>query len=157
MSDFEKYAAKIEQSIEELPIITGEVELLAAQDAYVQLMMRTFVGGTGVKDVNGNKLSKYSEQYAKKRLKAGLQIANKDLVFSSDTSSIKDNIMVGMSGGKPAMGHLNERGYLIATYQEEQNNTKIFELNQSEIDQVRDTIKTHVMEKLSEMVAKWRE
>jgi len=153
---FAEYAAKIEQSIDELPVIIGEVEVLAAQESHVQLFLRTFAtGGQGVKDVNGNKLSGYSDQYAKRRIKAGLQVANKDLIFSSDTSTIKDNIMVGISGGKPSMGHLNERGYLIATYQEEQNNTRIFELTQSEIDNVRETIKTHVMQKLSEMVKKW--
>lgn len=158
MASFEQYASKIEQSIDELPFITGRVELAAAQEAYVQLLQRTFAtGGTGVRDIYGNKLSAYSDAYAKKRLKHGRQVQNKDLVYSSDTSVIKDNIMVGMSGGKPAMGHLNERGYLISTYQEEQNNTKIFQLNDTEKANVTEVIKEQVMSELSQMVKKWRE
>lgn len=155
---FDEYKQAIEKSIDELPEIVGDIEVLAAQDAHVQLLLRTFAtGGSGVKTITGQNLSKYSDQYAKKRLKAGRQTANKDLIFSNDTSAIKDNIMVGISGGKPAMGHLNERGYLIATYQEEREGEKIFALNDSEIAAVAETIKTHVMNSISEMVSKWKE
>ncbi len=156
MSDFDKYAKKIEASIDELPLALGRIELAAAQEAQVQLLLRTFVGGQGVRDIYGNKLSAYSDAYAKKRLKNGRQIQNKDLVYSSDTSAIKDNITTGISGGKPAMGHLNERGYLIATYQEERENTKIFQLNDAEKANVTEILREQTKIELSNLVKNWR-
>src|SRR5690606_29136797 len=124
----------------------------------VQLELRTFsTGGSGVKDVHGNSLTKYSAQYAKKREKAGLQTANKDLIFSSNTSVIKDNINTGLSNGKPALGFINTEGAKIAEYQEKQNDTKILQLNESERQKVTEDVKKYVMQALRDEIAKWKE
>ena len=158
MASFEDQIKKFEQSIEEIPSIIADAELYAAQESEVQLLLRTFaVGGSGVKDTTGKALSKYSEQYAKKRERAGLQTANKELVFSKDSSAIKDNISIGLSDGKAALGHVNERGYLISTYQEEREGVIIFQLSDSEKAIVADKVKQYVMKRLREMVAKWKE
>lgn len=153
--DLEK---KVEESIPEIEEIAAKAELMAAQSARVQLERRTFsTGGSGVKDIHGKPLSKYSEQYAKKREKAGLQTANKDLIFSSNTSVIKDNINTGLSNGKPALGFVKEDGAKIAGYQEQQNDTKIFQLNDSEKQKVTDQVKSFVMQSLRDIVSKWKE
>lgn len=156
--DLSDYQKKIEASLEEIPKITENADLLAAQEARVQLELRTFAtGGSGVKDVNGQPLSKYSEAYAKKRKAAGLQTDNKDLIFSKDTSIIKDNIDVGLSDGKPAMGHVKQDGYLISTYQEEREKKVIFSLNDQEKENVKNTVKEYLMSALKEMTKKWHQ
>jgi len=136
-NDLEGYAKAIEASLVDIEALNSKIELYAAQNARVALELRTFsTGGQGVKDVNGNKLSNYSPQYAKKRKAHGLQTANKDLIFSSDTSVIKDNITLGLAGGIAALGFIKEEGATIAGYQEEREKVKIFELNTAERDAV---------------------
>lgn len=154
--DFGDYQKKIEASLGDISRITYNAELLAAQEGRVQLELRTFAtGGTGVKDVNGRSLSKYSDAYAKRRAKAGLQTSNKDLVFSKNTSVIKDNIDVGLSDGKPALGHVKPDGATIAGYQEEREGDDIFRLNEKEKSVVVETVKTYVMDELRKLVQSW--
>jgi hypothetical protein len=169
MGDLQK---KIEASVDSIPQLTADAELLAAQAADVQLLLRTFAtGGKGVKDINGNNLKPYVKPklvqgkrglkkdkhgtWAEKRLKAGLQIDNKDLIFSSDTSVIKDNIAVGTASDKPALGFTKSDGALIAGYQEEQNKTQIFQLNDGERENVNKQVKGFIMEGLKKMVESW--
>jgi hypothetical protein len=136
--DIGDYQKKIEASLGDISRITYNAELLAAQEGRVQLELRTFTtGGTGVKDVNGKSLSKYSDAYAKRRAKAGLQTTNKDLVFSKNTSVIKDNIDIGLSDGK------------------EREGTDIFRLNEKEKSIVVETVKNYVMAELRKMVQGW--
>lgn len=173
MADQEEIQRKIEKSIDDIPNIVENVELMAANSARVQLELRTFsTGNTGVKDVNGKNLKPYVKPklvdgkrgpkkdkygtHAEKRLKAGLQIDNKDLVFSKDTSVIKDNITIGLDGDKPALGFVKEEGALVAGYQEEQNDTKIFQLNDSEREAVKSDVKDYVMNSLRKLVDSWR-
>lgn len=172
MADQEEIQRKIEKSLEDIPEITSKAELMAANSANVQLQLRTFAaGGTGVKDINGRSLKPYVKpkliegergvkkdgkgQYAEKRVKAGLQVDHKDLVFSKNTSVIKDNISVGLENGTPALGFINEKGALIAGYQEQQNDTKIFQLNDKEREVVKSDVKEFVMGALKKMVEKW--
>lgn len=148
---------KIEASIPEIEKMAANVELMAAQSARVQLELRTFSsGGDGVKDTKGRKLKKYSKAYAKKREKAGLQTENKDLVFSKDTSIIKDSIDVGNKDGKPVLGFTRDKGAEIAGYQEEQNNTIIFSLNQSEVDKVKRDVKDFAIRELQKITEGWK-
>lgn len=153
LEDFRK---SIEASLEDIGKINFQCELLGAQEANVQLQLRTFAtGGSGVKDIGGKKLSKYSPAYAKKREKAGLQVANKDLIFSSNTSVIKDNIAVGLSGGKSAMGFVNQEGAKIAGYQEEREKTVIFKLNDSEVANVSAAVKKFGMDSIKKISEGW--
>src|SRR6478609_3393722 len=116
-NDLEGYAKAIEASLDDIAALNSKIELQAAQSARVALELRTFsTGGTGVKDVNGNKLSPYVKPklvegkrgmkkskygtWAEKRLAAGLQIDNKDLVFDKNSSRIMTSINVGVSDGK---------------------------------------------------------
>jgi hypothetical protein len=147
----------IENSLQKVAEISQNAELLAAQEARVQLELRTFAtGGSGVKDVNGNNLSNYSSAYAKKRQNAGLQTANKDLVFSSDTSVIKDNITVGLSSEKPALGFIKAEGAKIAGYQEEREGAAIFQLNQKEIDIVKEKVRDYTLAAIKEITDTWK-
>lgn len=151
-----EYQKAIEASLQDISKITYNAELLAAQQARVQLELRTFAtGGTGVKDVSGKNLSNYSKAYAKRREKAGLQIANKDLEFNKNSSSIRHNLDVGISDGGPAFGHIKENGYRIAGYQEEREGVNIFKLNDQEINNIRKTVKDSVMEAIRKLAEGW--
>lgn len=155
LSDYQK---KIEESLSKLSEITYNAELLGAQHGRVLLELRTFAtGGSGVKDITGKNLSKYSKAYAARRKKAGLQIANKDLIFDKNTSSIRDNIDIGLTQWKTALGHVKEDGYKIATYQEDREGMTIFALNDSEKKEVGDVVKAALMESIKKMVQGWRE
>lgn len=156
MADLNDYQKRIEASLEDISKITYNAELLAAQESRVQLELRTFsTGGTGVKDVTGKTLSKYSKAYAAKRKKAGLQTENKDLIFDKNTSAIKDNIDVGLSGGKPAMGHVKQEGYLIAGYQEKREGQDIFILNEQEKNNAVNAAKEYLMNAMKELAKSW--
>lgn len=156
MADLSDYQKRIEASLEDISKITYNAELLAAQESRVQLELRTFAtGGTGVKDVTGKTLSKYSKAYASKRKKAGLQTENKDLIFDKNTSAIKDNIDVGLSNGKPAMGHVKQEGYLIAGYQEKREGKDIFIINEQEKNNAVNAAKEYLMNALKELAKSW--
>lgn len=161
MADLEHYQRRIEASLEDLSKLTYNAELQAAQEARVQLELRTFsTGGQGIKDVKGLGLTQYSRAYAKKRQKAGLQTEKKDLIFSSDTSVIKDNITVGLDNNRPALGFILEKGADIAGYQEEYEakfgRGKIFQLNQEEVQAVKERVSKYVIGQLKEIVQSWK-
>lgn len=156
MSSPEELQKKIAASIDEVAALMGTVELRGAQSARVKLELRTFsTGGTGVKDINGNPLTPYSEAYKKKRAREGLQTNSKDLIYSKNTSIIKDSITVGLSAGKPALGFTRAEGAEIAGYQEEQNKTKIFQVASGELTDIKTEIKNLVMAKLREITKNW--
>lgn len=147
------YQKAIEASLEDISKLTFQAELLGVQEARIQVEQRTFAsGGQGVKDVNGKALSKYSEAYAKRRAKAGLQTANKDLIFTGEFSR---NVTVGTSGGKPAYGFVTSEAAKIAEGQEKREGTQIFVISPSEKDNIANTIKDFIMPALRELVKKW--
>jgi hypothetical protein len=149
---------KIEGSIPEIEKMSANLELMGAQSARVQLELRTFsTGGEGVKDIRGRKLKKYSEGYAKKREAAGLQTENKDLIFSKDTSIIKDSIDVGNSDGRPVLGFTRSKGAEIAGYQEKQNGSLIFSLNATETEKVKKDVKEYAMAQLRKIIEGFKE
>lgn len=153
LSDYQK---AIEASLEDISNITYNADLMGAQQARVQLELRTFAtGGSGVKDIAGKGLSKYSKSYAKRREKAGLQSANKDLIFNKNTSVIKDNITLGTSDGKPALGFLKEEGARIAGYQEEREKTVIFAINDSDKQKIVEQVKKYIMDASQKIVQGW--
>src|SRR5688572_1922326 len=142
---------------------------MAAQSANVQLELRTFAsGGSGVKDIKGTELSKYVKPklidgvhgprkdkygtWAEKREAKGLQTNHKDLIF---TGEFQRSFVVGLSHGKPAFGMLNARAAEIAEGQEDQNKTKIFQLNDAERENVKKDVKNYVMGALKDMVKGW--
>lgn len=155
MDELKNISDKVEKSIPEIEKLSSDLSLVAAQSAQVKLISRTFSGNKGVLDIDGRPLSKYSAEYAKKRLKNGLQIANKDLIFDKNSSAIFNSLDVGTKSGVPAFGFSKEKGAKIAGYQESQNNTKIFQLNKQERDQVITDVMDFVREKLKEIVNKW--
>lgn len=149
------YKKAIEASLEDISKLTFNAELLGVQEARVQLEQRTFaLGGQGVKDSSGNSLSKYSAAYARRRERSGLQTTNKDLIFTGEFSR---NVTVGTSNGKPAYGFVTAQAAKIAEGQEKREGVEIFTLNQSEIDNVRETVKESLMAAIREMVKKWGE
>lgn len=169
MSGPEDIQKKIEQSIPLLSDIAANAELRAAQSANVQLELRTFAAaGSGVKDIKGKELSDYVKPkliegkhgprkdkygtHAEKRAAKGLQTDHKDLIF---TGEFARSITVGLSGGKPALGMLDKRAADIAAGQEEQNKTKIFQLNDAEREAVKKDVKDYVMGALRDMVKSW--
>jgi hypothetical protein len=155
--NFNDIAKKVNDSIIDLEKLAYNIELRAANEAEVQLGLRTFAtGNTGVKDVNGNKLTDYKEPYAKKRLKAGLQVANKDLVFKKQGSLIFSHIKIGTKESKPALGFTNKQASDVAGYQEKQNNTKIFQLTATEREKVNLAAKDYLFEQYKKMVQSWQ-
>lgn len=155
--DLKETKDKITKSLSQLDILSYNIELRAANEAEVQLALRTFAtGDTGVKDVEGNKLKNYSKPYAKKRKKAGLQIANKDLVFKKQGSLIASNIVIGTKDDKPALGFKTQQAFDVAGYQEEQNDTKIFQLNAEERQKVNLAVKDYLFEQYKKMVQSWQ-
>ncbi len=157
MADLNDYQKKIEASLGDISKLTYNIELFAAQEARVQLELRTFAtGGSGVKNVNGGNLSPYSKAYAQRRIKAGLQADKKDLIFSKDSSVIKDNITVGLSNQKPALGFLKKEGAEIAGYQEEREKVKIFETTPAEREKVAEAVKEYMMKEIGKIFDSWR-
>lgn len=143
---------KINDSLPELEKLAYDAELLAAQKANELLFARTFASNDGVHDSKNAKLKGYSKAYAKKRENAGRQTKNKDLQF---TGALFESVQVGIESNKPALGFLTQRSAEIAGFQEEQNNTKIFVLNQNEIDEVKKDVVEFTMKRLSEIVKSW--
>ena len=154
MATLREIAGKIEATIPEIEALMGELELLAAQEADVLINLRVFNGGA--KDIRGRELKPYTEAYAKKREKAGLQTARKDLIFNKDSSVIFSNIRVGLTQNKPALGFIKEKGAEIGGYQEKQNNTKIFQLNDEERRIVKEKVREHLFKRLREITQQWR-
>lgn len=156
MAKLSEIGTKIESTIPELEALPFKLELKAANVAEGLLALRTFsTGAQGVYDTKGNKLKVYSAGYAQKRKKFGLQVANKDLIFSKDNSIIMTNIKIGLSDGRPVLGFLKEKASLIAGYQEEQNNTKIFQLNDEERAEVIRQVKEFYISELKRITQKW--
>jgi len=85
---------------------------------------------------SGRRLSRYSLQYARKRLQAGLQTAVKDLVF---TGRMKDDLRAGTINDNPAIGWISSRSRRIAEYQTEYEGEQIFRPNETELELYRNT------------------
>lgn len=154
MANIDEIGKKIEDTLDDIKELPGQLELFSAQQSFALFMERTFTTG-GVKDIKGNSLKPYTAAYKKVREnnKPSLQTDNKDLQF---TGKLFRSINVGLSIGKPAMGITNEDSSKIAGYQEEQNNTKIFQLNDAERERVIDDTKSYMFEKLRNIVSQWQ-
>lgn len=141
---------KLDELIPDFQKLMYDSELLAAQTANSILLGRVF--SRGAKDINGSDLKPYSEGYAKKRERAGRQTKKKDLIF---TGALFESVQVGTKDNRPAMGFLNEGNATIGSYQEEQNNTKIFQLSDQEREVVKKEVSDFVLNGIKEIVAKW--
>lgn len=155
MNEFKKISDKIDASIPEIEKLSSDLSLVAAQSAQVKMLSRTFSGNKGVLDVDGRPLSGYSTAWAKKREDAGLQTEKKDLIFNKNSSAIFDSLQVGISNGIPTLGFTKSKGADIAGYQEDQNNTKIWQLNKAERDEVVSDTREFVKERMREIIKSW--
>lgn len=147
--------SKITNSLPEIEKLGSDLELFSAQQSQVKLLERTFSGNKGVSDIHGTPLTKYSAAYAAKRIKAGLQVDKKDLIFNKNSSSIFNSLDVGASQGKPAFGFSTQKGAQIAGYQEKQNNTKIFQMNDKERADVMEEARIFVFDRLKKITSTW--
>jgi len=143
-------SAKINATIPQIEELTGRTELFAAQEALTVITERVFTGAS--KDSNGNKLSGYSEGYAKRREKAGRQSKNKDLIFNGN---LFNSVNVGTSNNKPVLGITNQRSAEIAGYLEEQEEKSIFVLGDKERQQVQEAAKDFLFGELRKIVKQW--
>lgn len=155
MATLQEIADKIGASIPELEKLREEIELFATQQSFAIFIERTFTKG-GVRDISGNLLKPYSEQYAKLRASGKLgtiyQTAVKDLQI---TGKLFHSIGPGVSNGVSAMGIDDSRSALIAGYQEEQNDTKIFQLSDAERAEVVKQTKEYYFKRLKEIIQQW--
>lgn len=151
MAKLSDIGRKIEATIPKFEKLGYNHELFVAQEALVQLSLRVWTDG-GVKDVRGNLLKPYSHDYAIKRVVAGYQARVKDLEI---TGALRRSTDVGSKDGKPAMGFTDEDLSKIAGYQEEQNETKIFQLADNERKEVLEKGKEFVFSELRKITKEW--
>ena len=80
--------------------------------------------------MNGSIGTYASRSYIKKRVKAGRQVAYKDLEFDGD---LRRAIQVGNNAaGETVIGFINDKARRIAGYQEDQTGEEIFSLTKAE-------------------------
>jgi hypothetical protein len=152
MAKSDEIGKKIIATLPDFRKLARNIELLSAQKAQELLLGRVYSGGEGAKDTKGKALSPYSTAYAKKREKAGRQVEKKDLLF---TGALFESIQIGTEDEIPTLGFLTQYGADVSGYQEEQNKTSIFSLNDEERKQIKDTVSAYVQNSLKDIVRKW--